>query len=449
VKYVDRAEFPISVHKARNAFRVAIVCSLISCAGYAPAQAQPSSKTKPVTKPAGKTVPKAALEKFEQPDPDKLPPGFQPAPEPLAIMDLDQPLATTDELAKLKKEVVSKFAKTLRDCDLSATGKQVIETGVRYRLAEMTLKEKRKELPELHKALIRDITTGIGNPGIKPADVASMVQFVNQELVKQIPQLLVNNFYVRLHAVLILSELDYAPSHALLLQVIQSKEIQEDPVLGQPSAIKIAATQGLTRILKYASPPVAQRTIIAHALVDELQKPNTHWWYQLRLIEALRHMTVAVDAGNNKPFVIDQLFALINDRERPWTVRSKACFAIGRVPIPAAVKPEDVVNTVADFALQLSTAAQAKPNDPVWKSCVWDVYLAFKADGSKDKDGKDKDQDAERKGAGGLLARIKPVAQPAYDRIVPIVRDVIHGKSPDAGDVKNLGDFVRERVPQK
>ena len=160
-------------------------------------------------------------------------------------------------------------------------------------------------------------------------------------------------------------------------------------------------------------------------------------------------MTVAVDAGNNKPFVIDQLLAVINDRERPWTVRSKACFAIGRVPIPAAAKPEDVVNTVADFALQLSTAAQAKPNDPTWKNCVWDVYLAFKADGSKDKDGKDKDQDAEKKGAGGLLARIKPVAQPAYDRIVPIVRDVIHGKSPDAGDVKNLGDFVRERVPQK
>ena len=77
MKYVDRAEFPISVHKARNAFRVAIVCWLISCAGYAPAQAQPSSKTKPVTKPAGKTVPQAAVEKFEQPDPDKLPPGFQ------------------------------------------------------------------------------------------------------------------------------------------------------------------------------------------------------------------------------------------------------------------------------------------------------------------------------------------------------------------------------------
>ena len=158
-------------------------------------------------------------------------------------------------------------------------------------------------------------------------------------------------------------------------------------------------------------------------------------------------MTVSIDAGNNKPFVIDSLLAVITDAKRQWVVRCKACYAIGRVPVPAAVRPDDIVTAVADCALQLSTDAQAKPNNPIWKGCFWDVYLAFKSDGTKDKDGKERDKDAEGRNPGGLLARFKLVAQPAYDRIVPIARDAIHGNPPNPGDVKNLADFVRPRLP--
>ena len=158
-------------------------------------------------------------------------------------------------------------------------------------------------------------------------------------------------------------------------------------------------------------------------------------------------MTVAVDAGNNgKPFVIDLLISIMKDTNRSWVVRTKACYALGRVPIPAAIKAEDLVTAVSDCALQLAKDASAKPNNPMWKSCFWDVYLTFKPDGTKDKDGKDKDLDAEKKGLGGLLARMKPAAQRAYDIILPIARDVIHGKAPDAGDVKNLSEFVAPRM---
>ena len=444
----DHAERPSLARPSRKTrFYFALTMGLVLGAGESPAWAQKGAGDKKALK-AQKN--EKAEKPFENPDPEWLPPGFQPPPEPLAIMDLDQPIAVKEELTKLKKDFYGKFSKALRDCDLSEQGKLIIKGGLRYKLAEMTLKEKRNDLPRLHRALIQELTTGIGNPGIKPADITATVQFVGQEVFKQIPELFKNNFYVRLHAVMIVSELDYAPAYALLIPLIQAKDIAEDEIEGQPEAVKIAATQGLIRILKFTAPPVKDRTVIAHAMVDELLKSKTHWWYQLRLVEGLRHTTIAVDAGNNgKPFVIEALLAVMKDAERSWVVRAKACYAIGRVPIPAAIKAEDIVTAVADCALQLSNNAAAKPNNPIWKSCFWDVYLAFKPDGTKDKDGKDKDQDAEKRTLGGLLARIKPQAQRAYDLIVPIARAAIHDKAPDPGDVKNLGDFVRERLPQE
>ena len=446
MQYIDRAAVPSKGRFAPHKTLFVMALTFIFGTGPVPvwAQAKGVPKTNNAAKPDPKAKKNQPLE-FTQPDPDKLPPGFTPAPEPIAMMDLEQPITTKDELARLKKEVSGKFSRVLRDCDQSSAGKQIVEASIRYRLGEMTLRDKRKDLPDLHKTLMREITNGIGTPGIKPADVASMTQYVNSEIVKQIPELLVNNFYVRLHAVLILSELDYVPAHSLLLQVLQGKDPSEDPIKGQPQSIKIAAAQGLIRILKFTSPSVAQKTTIAKAIVDELQKPQNHWWYQMRLIEGLRNMTVSVDAGNNKPFVIDALLAVIKDPKREWVVRARACHAIGRVPIPAGVNPNDVVTAIADFALQMSNAAQAKPNNPHWKGSFWDVYLAFKPDGSKDKDGKEKDLDAEKKISGGLLARSKASAQPAYEVIVPIVRDVLHGKPPAAADVKSLNDFVQSR----
>lgn len=450
--YAHPAIFPACSRGLFSTLSLVWLCVFALCLHPSIGSAQPAAnKAKTPTKPAPKSDKKPlVMEKFEQPSDTALPFGFEAPSEPLPIMSLEQPIATKEELTRLNREAVSKFAKVLRDCDTSAGGKQIVEGSIRYRLAEMTLPEKRKDLPDLHRKLMREVTSP-PSPGQKPSEIAAMAQLVNQELVKQISGLLLNNFYVRLHAVLILSELDYAPAHALLLQVIQAPDIKVNPDQGQPEAIKIAAMQGLIRILKFANPPatVAQRNTIAQAIVGELQKHDTHWWYQMRLIEGLRNMTVAVDAGNNKPFVVEALLAVIADGRREWAVRSKACYAIGRVPIPAAVKADDVVTAVSEYALQLSNAAAAKPENPVWKGCFWDLYLTFRPDGTKDKDGKDRDLDAERRVVGGLLARFKGAAQPAYDVIVPIARDVLRvpSKPPAAGDLKKLSDFVNQRAP--
>ena len=386
-------------------------------------------------------------------DPVTLPPTWKAPPERLPIVDLDQPIATKEELEKIRKDSLQKYSKTRIDADLSAQGKKVIEDSIRYKLAYMTLKDvpgknppepQVLQLPQLHKRFIEEVQN-VGGGIVRPAAAAAMVDFIGKEVVRQIPPLLKNNFYVRLHAVMILGEMDYAPAYALLLQVIAAPDIHDDPVNGQPDAIKIAAASSLIRLLTFAVPPatVKDRTIIAHTVVDELTKnPKMHWWLQIRLIEVLRHCDITgVDAGNNKPFVVDLLVAIIKDTNRLWTVRAKACYVLGRVPLPPTIRPADVVTTVADFALQLSDAAAAKPNNPAWRGCFWDLYLTFRPNNPP----KGKDLDAENKLPGGFLARIKPEAQPAYDVIVPIVNDVLNDKAPAAGSRQALGTFVKGR----
>lgn len=387
-------------------------------------------------------------------DSEKLPPGFQPPPERLAIMDLEQPIATKEELDKLNKESVPKWFKVKNECDLSPTGRKVVQDWVRYKLAVMTLKEMPhrgakedkqtviSQLPALHKRFIEELQN-IGNPAVRPADKAQFVDFLGKEVVRQIPELLKNNFYVRLHATMILGEMDYAGAYDLLLQLIQAKDIHDDEVNGQPEAVKILAAMGLIRIVHYANPaPLPKdKNIIAHAVVSELMKQDTYWWYQLRLLEVLRYCDIAgVDpANNNKPFVVDCLLAIIKDQKRHWYVRSKACYVLGRVPLPPTANSSDVVNTVGQFALDLTNAAAAKPNNPAWKACFWDLYLAFHSNSTA----KEKDVDAERKMDGGFLSRIKPTANPLYVLVVPLVSDILNDKVPNAGSRLSLDNFIK------
>lgn len=412
-----------------------------------------STKTEPGN-PKTKKPPEVKGEEINI-DPVKLPPNYQPPKPPLAIMNLEKPIVTADELKKLRNEW-QRFSKVKSDCDLSAPGRKTIEASIRYRLASFTvlkaseMQDNPAKILQMRQEFLRELAT-VGSPGKREADKAAMSKFLYEEVLRQIPELLKNNFYVRLNAVLILSELDYklayVPSYETLLQVITAKDIRDDEADGQPEPIKIDAVKGLIRILRFAEPPVKDKTIIANVIVQELSKKDPSWWRQKRMIEVLRYCGITgVDAGNNnRPFVLDCLMSIVRDSERDWGVRAKACYAIGRVPIPASIKPEDVVFSVADFAYQLGNAAAAAPEKPAWKSCFWDLYTAFHAF-HRPKD-REQDLDAEGKRDGGLLNSAKTAAQPVYDLIVPMVNDVLNGKGPDAGSLKKLGDYVRARQP--
>jgi hypothetical protein len=305
----------------------------------------------------------------------------------------------------------------------------------------LTLKEKIEEVPTLRRKFVEQIQI---NSGKRPEEIRAMTQLIGQTIVKQAPELLKNQYIVRIQAAELLGEIDYAPAYEVLLNVIQAKDIKEDEAEGQPEGVKIAAAKSLVRILRYANLPVRDRSVVAHAVITQLDNPDAFSWLQVLYVDDLRYCDISgVDSTNNdKAFVVDALMAVIKDERRPWVVRTRACYAIGRVPLPkATVKPDEVVTAVAECALQLSNAAAAKPNNPEWKNCFWYMYLAFHKGGTP----KDPDMDAERKIAGGLLEKVKPSAQKAYEVFVPIVNDVINGKAPDAGNLRNLSEFVRGR----
>lgn len=412
-----------------------------------------------------------------KPDPDKLPPGYVAPPGRLAIQDRDEPLVTRDELAKMKRDAAN-FTKVRQACDVSPSGRKVVEAFVRFRFAEMTVKElkdkvdpkdaknkskdkdKDKEatkekvevppdVPALHKRFIADVTN-IGDRTKKPADIQEMAKVIGQEIVKQVPVLLKNNFYVRLHATQILGEIDYAPAYEVLVQILQSKDITEDEANGQPEAVKIAAINSLTRIVRFATPTVKERTAIAQAIVAELKKPNEFWWKQNRLIDTLRYCDVSgVDIGDNdRPYIIQCLLAVVKDASRPWKVRTHACYALGRVAYPKSANLDEIVTTITECALQLANEAAAEPKNIDWKRCFANIYLAFHAGGTA----KDKDLDSEGKQPGGLLNRAKGPAQQAYQVLLPIFNDVGLGgnsntiaKPPTAENLRKLNEFVQSR----
>ena len=384
-----------------------------------------------------------------KPESERLPGGYQAPPERLAIMDLDRPLLDKDEMAKLKKEAVNKFAMVKQNCDLSPNGKKVIEGAIRYKLAEMTIKDEQSKLPRLHQAFLGEISK-IGDNTKKASEIQDMSKQIGQEVLKRMPELLKNNFYVRLHAVEILGEMDFSPASEVLINVLQSNDITADEENGQPEAIKISAVNSLIRILRFAGPTAKERGLIAAAIISELRKSDAFWWRQVRMIEAIRYCDISgVDVGDkDRPFVVETLLSIAKDSERPWKVRTRACYALGRVPIPKSVRIDDVVTAVCECGLQLSNAAAANPRDLNWKKCFANLYFAFQTGGKE----KDKDMDAERRMPGGLLSRASAAAKPAYQVLLPIFNDVrISGddiyiaKPPSAENIRKLTDFVKSR----
>ena len=387
-----------------------------------------------------------------KPESERLPPGYEAPPEKLAIMELDRPLLSKEELAKLKKDAWNSFNRIRTECDLSANGKRIIEGSIRFRLAEMTVKEDQSKLLRLHQQFVGELTT-VGGVGKKASEIQDMTKALGQELVKQVPNVLKNNFYARLHATEILGEINYAPAYDVLIGIMQAKDITEDEENGQPEAVKIAAVSSLTRILRFANPTPKERLAIAFALVAELRKPDAFWWRQQRMIDALRYCNIpGIDQGNNdQPFVVEALVAIVKDNQRAWIVRTRACYALGRVPFPKTVRVDDVITAICECALEMCAAANANPRDLNWKRCFANLYFAFQPANGKDKD-KDKDLNTELQGPGGLLTRNSGASKKAYEVLIPIFNDVriastdIHiAKPPAPENEKKLSDFVRAR----
>jgi hypothetical protein len=380
-------------------------------------------------------------------DPNALPENYSPPPANKdEIMTKEVRLAELDEIDKLRKEQLAKYQNVLRKPVAGDAEKALIKAGIRYRLAVMCLQKNRPELSKLHDDLLRDMNSAGSVPeGANGATVKAYRQMVLQELVNQVTPMLANqNFYVRLHLVILLGELDLTREDSKLAFKLEAFAPPCDPLVKvisdpqQPEAIKVAAVNGLVRILRLGNPNVLLRTKVAEGIVAELKGNKTHSWYQMRLAGALSVVDIDLDQGR-KPFVVDTLKAVMGDDEREMSVRAEAAKSLGRVPIPAAANPPTVTRAVAEFALKLAKKAQQQPqtraDDPKWKSEFFKVYLAFQQLDSND-------LMADKKSKPGLLNNPAATAKAAYDLIVPLVAAILHGQRLTVQQVQNLEAYL-------
>lgn len=380
-----------------------------------------------------------------------LPANFQPPPAPPEMMTLEAPLLTEAQQDNWKK-IRSRYSSLVRgSSDLSsAADKKLLEEGLTYRLYIMTLKDQLDQR-ELHDRRLDLTSTDLQTAGklLKPQDVRKFRQTIMETIVRLTEPLLQNNFYVRLQAVTLLGELDliaedtprnlkhetYTPACELLVKVLNDPQ--------QPEAVKIAAARSIIRLLRYGPAGVELRHKVATTLVAEFNRPETHFWYQMRLAEALSTIDIALDLQTRKPIMVIALQNAVRDTKRDVRVRAEAARSLGRIPLDAQVDISALMRDIMELAQQMAAAQQQNPEQPVWKQVFFDLYLAFHHLDAADKN-------ADKKTDGGLLNNpsSSALAKQTYPMIVPLVNDVLNDRQIKAPDVQKVQEWLTQNAPK-
>ncbi len=316
-------------------------------------------------------------------------------------MTFHKELTTKDESETLGKKLArsDKYATLFTNADLSNNAKTVVEEWAKWRMYQMTLKSNSKRLHEIRADLMREIRSAGSSNRVRRKDAEAFRRFVCQEVTKRCEELLNNNFQARLNAVIVLTQLDLVdadlredvPAQAYVKGAIPLLEVLETPTGGelnqQLEAIKVQAAIGLGRInllgsasdLNISVQGQNLRNYTAKTLIAELKNPNSHPWYQKRLIDALGAIDMVNDITTGQPIIVQVLGEVLADRERPYIVRARAARALGRCRLPVDVNIDKLVYQILLLEYEMAEAYQKNPNLFYWLDCFEDVYYAFHA----------------------------------------------------------------------
>jgi hypothetical protein len=370
-------------------------------------------------------------------DPSALPEGFEPQSNPPAVSTIEKELLTTqDEEALRKRLKIKGIDGVLRKAELDSTTRPIVSDLARYHVHRLTMSRYRHNLAKVRHSLNLDIRKA-GSTQTNATTRRTFRQFLLQEVVNRCTELLDGNRAVRINAVIVLGNLNlveedrakgvravaFAPAMLPLLKVLQDPD--------QPSDVKICAVVSVLHITALGDLDKGQELTIAELLATELKNKESYWWYQWRLAEALGYIDVAVD-GENKPFIIQTLAEIMMDPKRHWIVRAGAARALGRARMNAGVNLRKVVYEIAQLAHDMAIAYNENPEQSYWKSCFWDVYLAFKPLNDQER------QDFQ----AGLLTRYAADAyvKGAYDQVVALAESVLKPGMQEIPD-KNLASL--------
>ena len=204
-------------------------------------------------------------------DESGLPPGFTPPGEPHPSMSIHVELITPEEIQKFRKDGAGDWSQYMFEGASTGAKGEVVKRGIEVYVKALSLLKDPVELERARVKLKRGLAAAV--PGQTNLKAQRFREFVLQEVTKHTAELLDNYLHVRLQAVYILSELTikpadfrtgapavpYAGAAVPLLGVIENAD--------QPLVVKIAAVNGLTRILKLGELRTQDRQQIADALI--------------------------------------------------------------------------------------------------------------------------------------------------------------------------------------
>lgn len=406
-----------------------------------------------------------------------LPSGLIQKREILPEMEIEKELYTDGDEKEFARKFKTPFENALKSAAPTDDEKKALDAGAKYWVYRFTMKKYREEdvpkkaavgaaapkgqerLHDLRKKLLDLIKVYAKTP-------ASRDYFLKQ-ITERSSELLDNNFVVRENIILLLGSLSssypppgktteptpYEPAYAVLLKVTKDEN--------QHEVLKVNALTGLLRICRLGLPLPdgnndKKRSEIAMALVPELAKKNTFWWYQARLAECLGAASVTYDSAANKtnPVVLQVLAEVVADDKRHLQARVEAAKAIGRLPLDNTLNMVPVAYHIVNLGYQILQAHNANPKKEQWVNYFYTkdpmlgfgLYYAFRAE-----NGNARLPGGKRK-PGLLDAQVntKEIKE-AYEQIVPMTLHLIDNVSKPvavpAPQMSNIETWLKSHAP--
>lgn len=378
-----------------------------------------------------------------------LPPGYSPPGAPPAIVtEMPKPRRTDEEMNSAEQQLRRVggnrgIDSVLLSGDPAPANLTALASWAKLQVDRMAAA---KTLPEL-----RNVSANISN---KLRTAASQQTNRNRQrefrealckaLTTELQDVLINsNLAVRIQAATLLGNLNamersvvgsdpaiaYAPAIAALLDGLEDTEedkASNDALLGA----KVAAVEGIKRIAVEAQTIDATlRYRAADVMSAELAKADTHYWYQMRLAEALAAINVDLNRTRD-PVVTTALLGAIADTNRHRIARTAAAKALSRTPIPSGKFDADAAaQQILAMGRELALEYNRDPSQADWHNAFWNLVLAFDLAPQ---------EAANRLPETALLrAGLPPAYQTAQQRLLPVL-DFVLNQPPGSAQPKPI-----------
>lgn len=388
-----------------------------------------------------------------------LPGGLPTASaQPTGTATIQSPPPPTE--AEFRRDIQLPYREALRSAQPDRRAKEIIDKSIHYQVAQLVDPAKAGDLQRNMTRLINDIK-------IRSTSDASRAYALGQILVRCEQLLNEQKVSDRVAGVLLLNQLNivwgppdypYVPAAEPLMRTLTF----EDKYI----PVKVLAGEGLGRILKDARPAdlqILKRIEIAEKIAAEIRRLQSvrgqaqaadatgHQWCMWSLCGALANCDRVYNSAR-EPVFADTLMAVLMDNGEDWHTRSKAAFALSRLPYEAtsnlAVLNYETARLTRDMATTYNASVAAGQVWPLWRRVAIYIYFAYECRNAADRGlNFGLMYQTKRSGLGNYANGI----QQARNLVLPIVNTLI--ASPKSmppipqQDIDALSEWLRNNVP--